>query len=110
METVKLLLYKNGHPVVAHLVQEGEDIDDEEGMSVYQPVRLEFPNGEFDVNQLHEQALRDVVYVAMPSHAALLDTNPYIILQTLGCLGFKFDMPQAWKDEINAGAKAKRTY
>lgn len=103
MESTEVLLYKAGKTIVARFVQDGEPIDDEEGMSLYQPVSLEFPNGEFSAEALHLEARISGVEVMQPSRPSLLDgASAAVMLATLGGLGFDYEMPQEWEDELNA--------
>lgn len=107
MESTKLVLYKDGLSVVAIFAPEGDEVDDfisddDDQMSIYQPARLEFPNGEFDVNALHDEAIKKGVHVIPPSKSSLLaGTDSFIMLTTLAGLGFDFDLPPSWQEQVD---------
>lgn len=109
MESTKLVLYRGGVSVVAIFAPEGDVVDDfssddeDDEMSIYQPARLEFPNGEFNVNALHDEAIKKDVPVIPPSKPSLLaGTDSFIMLTTLAGLGFDFDLPPAWQEQVDA--------
>ncbi|WP_077999176.1 hypothetical protein [Edwardsiella tarda] len=108
MESTKLVLYRDGMSVVAIFVPEDEEVDDfssddDDEMSIYQPARLEFPNGEFNVKTLHDEAIKKGVHVIPPSKPSLLaGTDSFIMLTTLAGLGFDFDLPPSWQEQVDA--------